>query len=379
MKVLKTALSSVITLALIINLAGCSDSNVSPSLPESSNETTVSSTASETTSSTEENTAPQTEGTTASTASSELTPPTEESKAPETEATTVSTTTSKVTSTREESKTPESSKTTTVTTTSKTTTTKEQNKTPVSSTKTTKDDNKAPEKEEDEDVGFITVDGKLLRDENNKEYIIKGIAFGNNVWANPETPPENRHHTEESYKELAELDFNSVRFYLNYGLFESDDNPYVYNEAGFEWLDKNIAQAKKYGIKLLLNMHYPQGGYQSQGAGNALWLYKENQNRLTALWTEIARRYSDEPTILGYGIVNEPVVAIQTDNPADALKLWQKVAQQITNGIRTVDNNHLIFVEKMCAVSYANTGKVEWGNFNDENNYVRINDANVVY
>lgn len=48
-------------------------------------------------------------------------------------------------------------------------------------------------------------------------------------------------------------------------------------------------------------MHYPQGGYQSQGNGMALWTDPENQRRLVKLWGEIARRYADEPAIQGYG------------------------------------------------------------------------------
>ena len=227
-------------------------------------------------------------------------------------------------------------------------------------------------------TGFIKADGNLLVDETGKQYMIKGMAFGNNVWSNPSYPPENLHHTEESYKELADMGFNSVRFYINYGLFESDSNPYTYNEKGFEWLDKNISQAKKYGIRLLFNMHYPQGGYQSQGNGEALWTNEENQKRHIALWTEIARRYSNEPSVLGYGIVNEPVVPIVT-TAEDCLTQWQKLAQQITDGIRSEDENHLIFVERLCAAKDTETGQSQWANFNDENNYVRVNGDNIVY
>ncbi len=226
--------------------------------------------------------------------------------------------------------------------------------------------------------GFIKADGRILTDEDGKEYIIKGMAFGNNVWSNPSTPPENQHHTAESYKELSEMGFNSVRFYINYGLFESDENPYVYNEDGFEWLDKNIEQASECGIKLLLNMHYPQGGYQSQGNGMELWTERENQKRLTALWTEIAKRYADNVNILGYGIVNEPVLPLVTTE-ADCLELWQSVAQEITDSIRTVDTNHPVFVERMCAVKNTDTGQSKWENFNNENNYVKIDDDNIVY
>lgn len=226
--------------------------------------------------------------------------------------------------------------------------------------------------------GFIKANGRILTDESGKEYIIKGMAFGNNVWSNPSMPPENLHHTEESYKELSEMGFNSVRFYINYGLFESDNNPYVYNESGFEWIDKNIEQAKKYGIRLVLNMHYPQGGYQSQGNGMALWTDRENQKRLAALWKTIAERYADETGILGYGIVNEPVLPIETTEE-DCLTKWQSVAQEITDEIRTVDNNHPVFVERMCAAKNTETGAASWTNFNDENNYVKINDDNIVY
>ncbi len=225
--------------------------------------------------------------------------------------------------------------------------------------------------------GFIKANGRLLQDEVGTQYIVKGIAFGNNVWSNPKTPPTNQHHTEESYKELSQLGFNSVRFYLNYGLFEDDSNPYTYKEEGFEWLDQNIQWAKKYGIRLVLNMHYPQGGYQSQGNGQALWTETENQERLTSLWTEIAKRYADETTILGYGLINEPIVA--TNDISNSLDILQNTMQHITDSIRTVDTNHMIFVERLLASQDANTNAKDWNIYNTDNNYVLIDDDNVVY
>lgn len=227
-------------------------------------------------------------------------------------------------------------------------------------------------------TGFIQTNGRTLQDKDGKDYLIKGIAFGNNISENPSFPLYNCHHTEDSYRELSELGFNSVRFYLNYGLFEDDSNPYEYKEAGFEWLKHNINWAKKYGIRLILNMHYPQGGYQSGGKGGALWTDEENQKRLTALWTEIARRYADEPAIIGYGLVNEPVVAIKT-NEEDCLNQWQELAQTITDSIRTVDTNHLIFMECMCATLNMDTGNTNWSTFNNDQNFMLIDDKNVVY
>ena len=224
--------------------------------------------------------------------------------------------------------------------------------------------------------GFITVDGKKLIDENGKEYYIKGMAFGNSVFINPKSPSI-YHHSEADFKNLADLGFNSVRFYLNYGLFEDDSTPYEYREVGFEWFDKNIKWAKEYGIRLVLNMHYPQGGYQSGGNGHALWTDGENVKRLTALWTEIAKRYADEPTILGYGLINEPGIPVENKN--DAMPIYQAAVQGMVDSIRTVDKKHIIFVEKLGFIQDPVTLKRSWITLNDRGNWPEVVGDNIVY
>lgn len=226
--------------------------------------------------------------------------------------------------------------------------------------------------------GFIHTEGRFLKDENGKEYLLKGMAFGNNVWDNPSEPPYDVHHTCDSYRELSEMGFNSVRFYLNYGLFEDDDNPYVYKESGFEWIDNNIKWARESGMRLVLNMHFPQGGYQSQGDGTALWYDSENQNRLCMLWKEIARRYKDEPCIVGYGLLNEPVVP--TDDVWAGSRKWADLLSKMIDAVRGEDRNHIIFIEKILTFQNAETNELEWGLSNDENNFALSDDNfNVVY
>ena len=58
-----------------------------------------------------------------------------------------------------------------------------------------------------------------------------------------------------------------------------------YLDDGWHWLDDNIAWAKRHGVYLILNMHVPPGGFQSLGAGKALWDRPPLQDRLIALWT----------------------------------------------------------------------------------------------
>lgn len=217
---------------------------------------------------------------------------------------------------------------------------------------------------------FFRVSGRQILDGAGNPVLLRGIAFGNNVWANPAFPPE-RHHDEKDYGWAKELGFTTIRFYLNYGIFESDLNPYEYKQSGFDWIDRNILWAKKHGLRLILNMHTPQGGFQSQGNGDALWTVKENQKRFTALWKEIARRYADEPYIIGFDLLNEPVV---TESPSQ----WEQLANETVAAIRDVNRHHIIFIERMNANKAA--GDNIWHpDQNGDMNFFIIPDNGVVY
>lgn len=210
---------------------------------------------------------------------------------------------------------------------------------------------------------FLKVSGTKIVDGNNQPVRIQGVAFGNEIWSNSPLPPST-HHSETDYSRLKTMGMNAVRFYLNYRTFEDDANPYQYKQSGWDWIDQNILWAKKYGVYLILNMHAPQGGYQSQGTGDALWNNSGNQDRLTALWKTIAQKYKNETQIIGYGLVNEPV-------PTNDIMQWQQLAQRITDAIRTVDVNHIIFVEKAIWVK----GKPETSDYN----FPAVTDNNTVY
>lgn len=211
---------------------------------------------------------------------------------------------------------------------------------------------------------LVSLNGTEILDAQGNPLFLQGVAFGNEVWSNPTTEPVN-HHSEIDYERVSDMGMNAVRFYLNYRLFEDDNNPYVYRQEGWDWLDKNITWAKKYGVYLVINMHVPQGGFQSQGDGDALWDVPENQNRLVALWKAIADRYKEEGQIIGFGLVNEPV-------PSQAISQWSSLAQRLINEIQSVNPHHLLFVEKAIFVK---------GNFQlDENlNFPEVEGENIIY
>ncbi|WMJ73964.1 cellulase family glycosylhydrolase [Cytophagaceae bacterium ABcell3] len=210
---------------------------------------------------------------------------------------------------------------------------------------------------------FVTREGTLLKYQG-EEILLRGFAFGNRVWIGDPLP--NEHHGEEDYQEVNEMGLNAVRFYLNYLTFEDEENPYTYKEEGWEWIDQNISWAKKHDVFLILNIHVPQGGFQSQCEGTALWEEQENQERLVALWKAIAERYKDETQIAGYDILNEPT-------PTESVEQWSLLAQEIIDNIRSVDDNHLIIAERAIAID------CDYG-YNDGNhNYPDITEDNLMY
>ena len=251
--------------------------------------------------------------------------------------------------------------------------------------------------------GFLRASGTKVVDQNGKEYVIKAMGFSNYSMNYYSTAIniDGVHHTEASFAEVKEMGFNTVRFLINYNLFEDDNNPYVYKQSGFDWINKNIQWAKNNGLRIILDMHTPQGGYQSwdreqykidgYNEGDALWLVPENQKRLTALWKEIAQRYANEETIIGYSIVNEPVVAmdglstngysyLSTSNSiyTKCMNAYKELMDTTIAAIRTVDTNHIIFSQRICA--YVDPD-LDWANWVDVKNlnFVLSSDKNVVY
>jgi endoglucanase len=210
--------------------------------------------------------------------------------------------------------------------------------------------------------GFFKVNGTTIMSANGQQAKLQGVAFGNEVWSDKEIP--NTHHGEVDYERVKDMGMNAIRFYINYKTLEDDANPYQYKQTGWSWIDQNIAWAKKYGIYLIINMHVPQGGFQSLGNGDALWSSTENQQRLSAMWRAIANKYKDEKQVVGFGLLNEPV-------PTTDILQWQQLAQRIANEIRAVDKNHILFVERAIYVK----GKNETADYN----FITINDSNTAY
>ena len=170
-----------------------------------------------------------------------------------------------------------------------------------------------------------------------------------------------RNFDREDYAAVKSAGMNVVRLNVWYRLFEDNGKPYVYKQEGWDWLNKQIAWAREAGVYIDLSMMAPQCGYQGLGYTGSFWTGGRAagscQDRLKALWTEIARRYKDEPTLASFDLMNETLPANQAQYAA--------YIQQLIDAVRTQNTRHLVGVQT-CFAADCEVPPL-------------VNDANVLY
>ena len=157
--------------------------------------------------------------------------------------------------------------------------------------------------------------------------------------------------TEADIEDLANQGYNSVRLAMHYNLFtlpiqdEPVEGENTWLDKGFEMVDDLLDWCESNQLYLILDLHAAPGG-QGYDSGisdynpdlPSLWESEFNKSKTVALWGELANRYKDEPWIGGYDLINEVNWNLGTYE-------LRNLYIQITNAIRAVDNNHIIFIE----------------------------------
>lgn len=225
--------------------------------------------------------------------------------------------------------------------------------------------------------GFIHRDNKKIVDGNGNEVLLKGMGLGNwlvqegymmqtSAFANAqwqirakisaligETNTETFYQTfRDNYIKKADIDslkkwgFNSVRLPMHYNLFATNTNPPTFLNTGFDIIDSLLSWCEQNEIYLILDMHAAPGGQSDEPisdynpANPSLWESGSNKDLLVMIWRKIAERYKDKTWIGGYDLINEPKWDLQPNNqPLRDLYI------RLTDTIRTVDNNHILFIE----------------------------------
>lgn len=224
---------------------------------------------------------------------------------------------------------------------------------------------------------FVTTHGKELISADGQPLLLKGINLGN--WLLPEgymfkfksanSPrrieavinelvgeDEGRrfwktYHqnyiTQEDIKFIKASGFNSVRVPFSYRLLVSDTVPTRLEGEGYRLLDNVVAWCKQENLYVILDMHAAPGGQTGDNIDDS-WGYPflfesaESQDLTVNIWRKLAARYRNEPTVIGFDLLNEPI-AHYFDSATINPKL-EPLYRKIAAGIREVDRNHVIFL-----------------------------------
>jgi hypothetical protein len=169
--------------------------------------------------------------------------------------------------------------------------------------------------------------------------------------------------TREDIALLHRAAFNAIRVPLHYSLFESDD------AEGFKLLDRLIIWSRAEDLYVILDLHAAPGGQTGTNIDDSAgypWLYEspQEQEHLIAIWRRLATRYRDEPAVLGYDLLNEPIP--HYPKLARLNSSLDPLYKKLSGEIRKVDAHHILFL-----------GGAQWdGNFSV---FDKPFDANVAY
>ena len=155
---------------------------------------------------------------------------------------------------------------------------------------------------------------------------------------------------EIDFQNIKEIGLNTIRLPMYYRNFlEGEDDKFVLKENAFEFIDYFLENAKKYDLKVILDMHGVVGGQSgNEHSGTRrteFWTNEVYQKEMCDLWKNIASYYLNErkdlaSTILAYDLINEPAL----DKKETTKREWD-VMDKMYKAIREVDEDNIIAIE----------------------------------
>ncbi|HET6566433.1 MAG TPA: glycoside hydrolase family 5 protein, partial [Rhodothermales bacterium] len=225
--------------------------------------------------------------------------------------------------------------------------------------------------------GFVGVDGKEIVSPAGEPLMLRGINLGN--WMVPEgymfkfdtavapwqiqqivkelVGPEQARVfwqqwqdtfiTRDDIHYVKQMGMNVIRLPFDYRWFTPEDRPGVWLDRGFELMDRVVQWSAGDSIYVLLDMHAAPCGQTGENIDNSYgypFLYDDPacRARTAEVWRHIAEHYAQNPTVIGYDLLNEPIPhypEYQRFNPE-----LEPVYKQIAAAVRAVDPNHLLFL-----------------------------------
>ena len=150
---------------------------------------------------------------------------------------------------------------------------------------------------------------------------------------------------EKDIAKIKEWGFDHIRLPFHYNLFYDPDID-QFKDEGFLLLDRFLEWCSTHELGVILDMHAAPGAQSEGGIADSdgvarLWTEPDTYWPQTVkIWREIARRYGSEKQIIGYDLINEPVIPTGVET-SELRRLYER----ITAAVRDLDPNHLLFIE----------------------------------
>lgn len=228
---------------------------------------------------------------------------------------------------------------------------------------------------------FLKVKGPDIVNSNGEKFYIKGTNLGN--WVNPEgymfafqrtnsagmindllsqlVGPakakkfwkdfKENYITEKDVKFIASKGANTIRLPFHYKLFTNEDYMGLNDpNEGFRIVDSVVNWCRNNNLRLILDMHDCPGGQTGDNIDDSfgypfLMIDADSQAEFVDLWGKIAARYADEPVILGYELMNEPIATYWEGEEKKMLNdALQPLYKRAVAEIRKHDKNHIILL-----------------------------------
>lgn len=120
------------------------------------------------------------------------------------------------------------------------------------------------------------------------------------------------------------------------------------DQDGFARIDSVVNWCRETGLYLILDMHDAPGGQTGDNIDDSYgypWLFESetSQQQFCDVWKKIAAYYKNEPVILGYELMNEPI-APYFSNMEELNGKLEPLYKRATAAIREADTNHIILL-----------------------------------
>ena len=247
--------------------------------------------------------------------------------------------------------------------------------------------------------GALHAQGKDIVDEAGKVVVLKGFGLGG--WLVPEgymlgSPAgqdsprgiraaieakigvekaadffatyQKNYVTRADIQAIARWGFNSVRLPLNGNALmpsatpgaQPKPAPYVYDEAAFKPIDDLVSWCHDAGLYVVLDLHAAPGAQNAHNIADSdgharLWSEPEIYwPRTTDLWLKLAARYRSEPLVIGYDLLNEPMLpGAEIGSTSQSNGAWaehdnrplRELYVTITRALRAAGDHKIVFPE----------------------------------